>query len=392
MPVYGKPLIGRNLTVFLSKQTDADTPAYPAAGDAMRVTELSGFQFRAQMIESPERIPNSLDVPKLIGAGLAHAEGTIAALIKPGAAGVVHGDKLLEALFGRRNYDAATKRVTYTQYAPSDPETYWTIAFMLDRVAFWLIGCRCTGGQFRFSGESRADDIFQVSTDWIALRRAYAGVSQLTAAAATGATTLSVANAKLFEKDAQILVGSQATVYTVTGVDYAANTLTISPGLSASASSGDTVKPYLPTPSVPSGTEIWTGLGWARQGSTAIPIVSASVRYEVPLEVVREKANTVFPTRVFESDPRNVTAEVVLFMGADELQYLRDAIDTTIWELDFEAGDGAGPGPWAKLSIPRAATSDVSFDIDPAAVRMTRRFRGLANAGNDVISLTVQTT
>ncbi len=401
---YERPLLGQDITVYIAKQTDIDQIAYPTGANAILAQEISGFVFKARTVMEPERA-KTFDLLSVLQAGFEAGEGNISALVKPGTAGTIHGDQLLEALFGLRSYDSGTKQVTYSQYGPSDPVTYWTIAIEIGKVGIWLWNCRCTRGEFRFDAESNIESYFGVNTSWVALARAFAASDSLAQPLDNSGgtstqyfTDITVNNARKFEENARIKIGTDDNSgqgYKIVAIDYSTNTLTLeNPGIGVPAgqtiAANTPVDPFLPTPTIPSGTPIWTGFGWVKEDASAIPILNATVSYDIPLEVSREKANTSYPTRISESDIRVVEAKVELFFGVDQAAYFRDALDNKEWNLEFEAGDTSS-SPWAKLSIPRAVTTEIDHTTDIGALRMNRTFRGRANAGSDVINLVVQT-
>lgn len=228
-----------------------------------------------------------------------------------------------------------------------------------------FIGLGCTVNSLKAS--VKGSDVGTLTFDGEFMKMLYAGTSETVGAKATGASTIVVLDASAYNmvpvlsgvstvnKGAYIKIGTQATAYQITDIDYATNTLTIDPVLALSAPSGVAVVGWLPPNS---GSTAWTEKGDPMHGklgltgmATAGAATMASTFPTLDIELtimnnvkysVDEKDGSMYAQDFFTSDFRDVTGTVNLYFRTNDIKYWKMALDQTEKALKIPVGNKAG--------------------------------------------------
>ena len=381
-------LLPTNIITYIKKQTAKGTYAYPGAADAIPDLEVSGSFAKIKTVEDLQRKTDSYSIHDYFTMGFEPGTASIKCPIRPGTYPTTSGEQLLIALFGKQTLNAIQKTATYLLRAPNDEEDYWTIAIKYDDVITWFFDCLCHSGSMTFSSGASVDDACTLNTEWDSLYFAIAGTSTLSEDAALGATQIKVAVPIRYSPNAQIKIGADNQIYTITAVNYTTSYLSISPALAAAHTVGEQVVGYIATAAFPAGKTLWSGKGYYKEDAANIAILEGSLNIDHGTEVIYEKLNTEAPTQVLRAGKRNVTMTTNRLATTDNSEFLlypfllKDQTIVVQW--------GGTAAPYVQADIPIARCMSSSYDIGTfSGIRLPVEYRALANFGNDELSLTV---
>ena len=372
---------GRDIIVFAKKETTPGTKEFPGTGDAIFLTGEPSFKQTRNFIPDAQRRATYSKVER-IKARLSPGEWSLSTYIKPsGDKGVApECGQLLEGLFGHEEVSASQK----VEYLLKDPlitsfpfvlPTY-TIWYRLGHTVFCNIGCVVNTGDITIKAGNDDDSIVGITFGGFFMKQIRTGTDALAAAAISGATEITVNDARKFMAEGTIFrsvicigaLNNGGSGYEVTAVNYTTNVLTITPQLEDDANVGDVVKGYLPDPSEV-GEPVHGRLGFVTfdEGTPVdTPIIAATIGINNNIKMIEdEKKDIDYPDDFIRPAEREVTLSIDCYFRKDVAArwYEVDAQKEKI--IKIPAGDTTSPdgdGKRLRFEFPRVQldTPDLS--------------------------------
>jgi hypothetical protein len=158
----------------------------------------------------------------------------------------------------------------------------------------------------------------------------------------------------------------------IDSIDYGTNTLTLSTTIANVAQFG-LVKPWVPTGSE-LGSPVHGRFGSATRAGANLPLLSASVEYNSPMEVpIEEKNGQDYPTRCYRVGKRDVDITVEIIDDAIASKYFRESNQNTAADMVLPWQDEANTaGKRIRMNL-----NDVKLDA-PRLSGNTRKVMTLA--------------
>ena len=341
--------IGRDVIVYAKEESTPGTKVFPAGTDAIFLTGEGSFRQVRNFIPDAQRRATLSKVER-IKSRLSPGEWSLPTYIKPsGSLGTApECGQMLKGLFGLEMVNAGVD-VQYTLAGISDTLPSFTIWFRLGHTVFCNMGCVVNSGDIAIKAGNDDDSIVGITFNGFFMRQIRTGTDKLSQDETLGATTIHVANARKFMKESIISIGSlnnSGAGYEVTDVDYANNTLTISPQLEDNASQDDVVKGYLPSPTE-AGEPVHGRLGQVTfdEGGSPVntPIIAATIGINNNVKMVEdEKADVDYPNDFLRAAEREVTLSIDCYFKKDVAARWYEVDAQTEKEIKIPAGDTAG--------------------------------------------------
>lgn len=271
---------------------------------------------------------------------------------------IIEIDHLLKAALGGT--------VTYTagvEYPLGSVLPTFNLFIKKDHTLF--IGLGCTVNTLKAS--VKGSDVGTLTFDGEFMKMLYAGTTEVTSAAATGATTIEVSDATAYnmvpmasgtatvDKGAYIKFGTDTAAYQITAIDFSTNVLTVTPALADAVASGASVTGWTPPNAA---TTAWVERGDATHGKLGMTAIDAAGQatpatnfptLDIELTLtnnvkysVDEKDGSMYAQDFFTSEFRDVTGSVNLYFRTNDIKYWKMALDQTEKSLLIPIGNVAG--------------------------------------------------
>lgn len=345
---------GKNTVLWIKEET-AGAPAWPAASDAVLVTAAPTFKQERVFLEDPQKRNTRGKLGRVAGVYKA-GELSFTTPVKPsGSAGSEPvPSQVLKALMGKESVTASTK-VEYTLYETDDAVRTLSVLVRNGFNTILYTGCYINQGTFTVKSGEGDDAIQSGQFSGGFLRQYRAGTDALNAAVdgtVTPVTVIPLKNSGAFKKyDAgtKIRIGSDdnsGSGFEVTGIDSAANTLTITPGLASSQAADALVEGW--TPEVTEAGHLIHGRFGKYQEKLDgedyqdCLITEATVEINNNFKVLNEeKTDSAFPESIV-SGKRDVSFKTSRYFRADGSTYEYDANNQIVRSVKLPAGVDAG--------------------------------------------------
>lgn len=366
----------------------------PDAAGAILVTENVSIKQEREFLENKQRIPSLSKMGPV--AGIYHAgEWAAKCYVQPsGAAGVapVPG-QMLKALLGRETVTAGTK-VTYSPARLVDDTMTLSMVVVRGWDTLYVVGALVAKGTMSIKAVGD-DALLQCAFSGPFLRLYQAGTDNLAAQAASGATTITVSDAKRYDAGSYVVVGSDDNAgkgFRISAVDAATNTLTIDGGLTSAQSMGALVKGW--TPAIIKNNLFLHGrFGLARSTTDGtnyrdLCITEASIDIDTAKGVLDdEKTGDAYPRTFKLPGRRDVAVNISKYFYMHDSGRRFEADKQTSYSVELPVGDQSQPGKCLMIKLPnwQHTTPDYGGDAE-----MTVTLNGKAygtSALDDEISL-----
>lgn len=232
------------------------------------------------------------------------------------------GDAILTSMFGKKTVNANTSVV----YSPAILKPAQSIWYRRGPVVFFGRGGVVDQGKISATNKGAV----AVETNIQFMEMGWAGLDSLSAAAASGAGTITVTNAKKFKKGARIYNKTKddhATEgYEITGVNYTTNILTVSPVLVEAWETDDVIRGYLPTPTK-IGKPIESRKTTITIGGVTKVLMSLDVTFADKIQMVDDEMTTSGFPEAYGEDRRTVKGTLKGHVRPADVQRIFDGFE-----------------------------------------------------------------
>lgn len=270
-------------------------------------------------------------------------------------------------------------------YPTTEAKTF-SLWLRIDFLVLFLSGATCSNMQVSVKNE----DAVTMTMKGQGMRMGWAGVSKLTAAAAQGATTITVERGARYSEGARIYnstSGDYGTVgYEVTDVVVNAatgvGTLTISPGIAEAGgwSADETVEGYLPDPGVLATEPILNRKSSVRFNGIAGALRTTDLTVDSPKSYLSDEVGTEYVSK-FVEDMRKVSASVNAYFVEGGEEDFRSSLENVTQYAEIGYGDTEGKT--MLMVMPRLRMSSPAINMEPPVVSMQKTATGLGTKGED---------
>ena len=252
---------------------------------------------------------------------------------------------------GKVTYPLGTTLPTFNLYIKKDHTVF--------------VGLGCTVNSLKAS--VKGSDVGTLTFDGEFMKMLYAGTTETTALALSGASDIVVSDSSAYnmvpmasgasqvDKGAYIKIGTFTTAYQITAINHTTNTLTVEPILEGDVASGLAVTGWLPPNA---GGTAWVEKGdpmHGKLGMTAIDAAGAATpannfpTLDIELTLtnnvkysVDEKDGSMYAQDFFTSEFRDVMGNVSIYFRTQDIKYWKMALDQIEKSLKIPIGNVAG--------------------------------------------------
>jgi len=375
--------IDREALGWIIKETTPFTTIKPATANQFLIAgEVSPNQ-KLGFIEDAQR-RNSYSKGARFAGRFEPGAAEIPIYIKPSGTLDVppEGSEFLEGLFGREVITASTK-VEYLLQRTTDPLPTYNVWIKTGHFVYMLIGTVVNTGKFPLKADNSAESVSQASFGLIFAELRWTGTDQANQTiGGTPQATLIVLDARKFNIDSYVEVGAQTNGgagFRVTAVNYGTNTITLSPTI-ANVTTGDLVKPWIPTLATEVGTPIHGRLGSATRGGVNLPMLSGEVTLDNQFKMLNEEKNGLnFANRVARKTVRSIKVSADIYFDANAPRFFYDALNQVRADMVL---------PWGNLATKRFTLTAKNVEFDAPEVSGTEeKIQKLGGEANPSASL-----
>lgn len=338
--------------LFFKKETVRGTLVAPVAADAVLVIADPDFSQPLPFIENPERI-TSLSKTEQISGRYSEGNFGFSCLARPsGVAGTIGvPDQCMEGMFGRKTDGAVD--VKYDPQTVAGAATHPTYSAFLRRgdIIFQHSGCVFNHLDVPVKADPSAAALHQLNFSGLFMRQRIAGKTTCATAGLAGDNHLHVATgtAKYFDDGCFVMVVDKddGTIkipsLAVTTVDYGTDQLNITGTLGVAVDIGDFIQGAMPVESV-GGHIINMYLGTPQWGGVDLPLVDATISFDVPVQMLTDEKNgQLYPTDfLYGLDKRSVQVDTSLYFKNEHHKAWYEARIGTTGLLDIPMGTLGG--------------------------------------------------
>lgn len=270
-----------------------------------------------------------------------------------------------------------------TTSAPS-----FTLWMMTDWFCQFATGCTTAN----VTVDLKNEDAVTLTMKGQGMQMGYAGVSAMTAAALADATDIVVAKAKDFTIGARIqnqTKGATNTTsgFTITAVDVATNTLSISPAVPAGGwAEDDVITGYLP-PATPIGTPVVSRDTVVKIAGVAGKIRSTSLSVDVPKSYLTDEIGTAFPEEYVEGQ-RKISFDTGTYFKKADVSRFYDGYNAQESTVEFIFGDT--PGYKCSIFMPRVQLTMPTISRDGQTLALKIPGTALGTNGEDSLFFSLE--
>ena len=362
--------IAREQQVFTVTEAVRGVLAFPVSDAPIVVAAGYGEMSQQASTTNSEEIVNSRDIIGLFTDQTPAGTFSLPIYLRPaGTAGSVPmGHVLLTSLLGKQTTNTGTSVI----YSPSLEKNSFSIWMKRSHTVFFARGAVADAA--KMSVQNKGGAKIELSGQF--LEMGWAGRDAVKTAAAQSETTVVVYDAKKYTKGARIYNKTKSDIatngYLISDINFATNTLTISPGVVPAGgwAVDDVIEGYLPA-----GTSVGTPLESRKTtvtlGGVTKNLKSMDFSIDDKVTVLEEISPTHFPTDYAEGD-RVIKATVNAFFRVNDLDDFYAGYNNTEKAVSILIGDTAGSkceisGPRVRSTVPKvsasAPTLDMSFDL-----------------------------
>lgn len=380
--------IARQQVVYAKLETTKGTLVFPAGTDVVVAAGPGSINQQPAFSDSDEII-NSRDTINRFQDKYPPGEWSFPVYARPsGTAGTAPSeDVLMESLLGDKTVTGGTS-VAYTLATTKPSFSLW---MKKGHTIFFASGA--TAGSLKTTLETKGGHKMEFSGQFMAM--GWAGTCTLDAAALIEATSVVVHDAKKFSVGARVefvegvnTYNNTAAGYTVTAVNVATNTLTISPMLEAALDDESIIRGYLPTASAV-GTPLENRKGYATFDAVTTPLQTMNVNIsDMPKYLDDEVSDADYPTEYIETK-RAIDGSASVYFRENDLKYFYDGYNATAAgdvALALIVGDTAGS--IVTYAMPTTSLSVPSLEDAEPTVALNIPYKALGSSGEDSISIT----
>lgn len=284
--------------------------------------------------------------------------------------------------------DDATITLVSQVYKQTTSAPSFTLWMMTDWFLQVLVGATVSN----CSVDLKNEDAVTLTLKGQGMQMGYAGVSKMTSATPAGGTDVIVADASLFTIGVRVQNKTKTATngtagFTVTGVNEATNTLTISPAVpSGGWAIDDEIMGFLP-PAVPIGEPVVSRDTVVKIAGATGKIRSTSLSIDVPKSYLTDEIGTEFPEEYVEGQ-RKISFDLgTYFKKADVVRFPEgyNALEETV-ELIM----GATPGYKASWYMPRVQATMPTVSRDGSTLALKIPGTALGTVGEDSMYLSLE--
>lgn len=375
----------REQDIFVVLESTIGTLAAPTATDLVIGAGFITSDQQPSFSNSPE-IKNSRDVLERFADKTPSGTFTLPCLSRPsGTLGTPPQESvLLKCLYGTETINASTSVV----YSPAMTKPSCTIWYKKGHSVFFLRGAAVSAGKTGLA--TKGGNAWEFSGGF--MEKGWAGTDLLDGAASSGASTVTVDDARKFKVGAlaEFVEGSTTynnsdSGYSITAVNTTTNVVTISPVLEADLADNSTIKGWLPTGTI-TGTPVANRKGTAKIDAVAFDLMELSLEFNDNVKYFDEEiTSTGFPT-AFGEMGREVGGNIKILFRENDLKYYHDGVESTDKALIATIGTTSGyivehSMPKTNLDVPAEEEADPS-------VALSMPYTALGTNGEDSISTT----
>ena len=270
------------------------------------------------------------------------------------------------------------RSVVYRQATSSPSFSLWV---QTDHLVQFATGCTVSQGTLGIDNEGAVTLNFQGQ----GMKMGWAGTCALAADADAAQAVVAVPDASLYTAGARVWNRTKAddnagAGYAVTGVDHAANTITLATNLPAGGwDTGDVIAGFLPA-----GDAVGQVI---ESRHTAITIdgvpgkfKSTDLTFNVPKQYVTDEVGTLAPEDYLEQ-ARSIESDMKVYFRQDDVAYFKKGADGL--EVPIVMTFGQTAGHKMVVSLPRCKLKVPTISFSAPAVELSMPFKALGSSGED---------
>ncbi len=369
--------IARKQRVFAIREDTKGTLKYPDASTPLLV--LAGFIDLNQnpAFTDSEEVQDSRDLLAQFQDMTPAGSLTLPMYVRPsGAKGTEPmGDVVFESLLGKKTKTAAASVV----YSPAMEKPSFSLFALRGHTLFFSSGN--VSETLKVDAQNKGAVKFDIGGSFF--KMGWAGRDALQAAAVTGAAQIKVYDATKYTEGAPIQNTTKGIHgHTVTVVDRASNTLTISPVLAEDWALDDVIEPYLPA-GVSVGAPLEARKTTITFGGVTKKLSSLSLSYEDSVKMLDDEMDPSGYVSEYVENSRKITGTAASHFRQNDLSLFADGRESNELPVVMLFGTDDGDKlritmPRCKLKVPKVTTSAPVLDL---SVELT----ALGTAGEDSI-------
>ena len=371
MALENNVAIARKQKVFLAPEATKGQLAWPSTDNSLVISGIATMNQQPDYIDSDE-IRETRGLRDRFRTRMKEGDFSFSVYARPNGA----GNDPMEALILK----GALGNQSEQTFSPASDLPSLSLFILEDDRLLFASGCGIDSLSMSLQNQGAVK--FDISGKLLKMQ--WCGKDELASAATAGDTTIQVNDGSLFCVGAKIKIGdddNSGNGYTIQSIS--ANTLTIDPGISAAASQGAVVEPFLPQWQEV-GKPVSARTGIVKFDDTEVLITGLDFTITNSLKyLVDEISSEDYPQEWIEGE-RRITGKVSMYFRRENLKYFSKGLQDALVSLEMDAGTADGykikvAMPKVKLSVPT-----ISGDFERI---LEMDFVALETSGNDEISI-----
>lgn len=371
--------------LFVKKETVSGVLVHPVGSDVIRAVGVASTNQSDELLEDGQLSNRRSRLSKIKGR-TNPGSWSFTTYVKPsGTLGAAPEHTVLfECLMGKKTGGGGSPVVYSFDSANVLPS--FSLWRKVGHSVFGMAGCTVNQAGFSISG----GNIAAISWSGEFMKWYRAGTTTLASSVGAIDTEITVTDASLFTPNTKITIGSltnSGSGFLITAVNYTTNKLTISPAAGGTASAGDVVAPFLPTPTYASGTPVHGKLGIVTINDTPAVVLEANIQVTNNVKYyVDEKNGVMYPTVYGTPSFRDVNGNLRIYYYKNIPGYFYRSEYQIQDELVIPAGDVSGK--IMELSCPYIEYETPSLEGD-TEVMVSIGFTAVGSStGDDELTIT----
>lgn len=385
--------IQRTKGMFVFAKIDAvvGTPSYPAATDAVQTFSFELGIPESRTFPTPETFEDAYDAQGWLSAGYGIGSGSADIPIKPGAYPDLNGLPFLKCAYGSFVANTPVDGYTFNIRTVPDAEIEMTIARKMDQLCQWWFRCKVEGYDLPVQATADTKGIFSRVFKLKCLKYAQAGITGVKVQVGLGDAVAQVYDSSSFMTGAQFKFESDATVYTVTDVDHALNTIDFTPVAAQIEAVDKLVSGYLPTPTPPATNYIYMGRGIEQEdtgsGLVDTALLEGTLSLNHAINEYYEVLETEFPTELLRQD-LDIKFSPKRFLRTQNLGELQWPARQRQIAIQIIAGQ-VTDAYYATINMPNCQATKSKDSAEPDGARYDMEYQALmsAAAGDSIVEV-----